>query len=99
MRFIAILILFALSACMPKGQNLEPAVYNNALGSTSKRVLITRGQCKAINGVEVGDIGDGRIHRPGYICKNKRPPMGTIRAESGESIAIEGSVCCGVDMQ
>jgi hypothetical protein len=97
MRFISIFFLFALSACTPKSQSLESAVDQSTIESISKRILITRSQCLALDGVEVGDIGDGRIHRPDYLCENQRPPLGTIRAESGEPIATEGSVCCGAD--
>jgi hypothetical protein len=48
------------------------------------------------NGIIVGDIGDGAIHRDDYICEsNGQRPIGTIVPLEGEPIAIEGEVCCG----
>lgn len=58
------------------------------------RPSLTSAQCQAQGGTVVGDIGDGAIHRPDYVCESGQPPMGTIVAEQGEPIAIEGAVCC-----
>lgn len=62
--------------------------------TTTERPAMTRAECEAGGGTLVGDIGDGAIHRPDYLCESGRPPMGTIRAEGGEPIAVEGEVCC-----
>jgi hypothetical protein len=62
---------------------------------TTQRPLVTSAECQAGGGTIVNDIGDGAIHRPEYRCENGQSPTGTIRAESGEPIAIEGAVCCG----
>jgi hypothetical protein len=61
---------------------------------TNERPLITSTECQGGGGTIVGDIGDGAIHRPDYLCENGQPPTGTIRAEGDEPIAIEGAVCC-----
>ena len=48
------------------------------------------------NGTVVGDIGNGAIFRPDYLCEsNGLPPIGNIRFAPGEPIPIEGAVCCG----
>lgn len=44
----------------------------------------------------MGDIGNGAIHSPDYICDNNGlPPTDVVVADPGEPIAIEGEVCCG----
>lgn len=42
----------------------------------------------------VGDIGDGAVHRPEYVCPSGHPPLGSIVAGAGEPIGVEGAVCC-----
>ena len=57
---------------------------------------ISRQECNDEGGVVIGDIGDGAIFDPGYVCAtNGLPPTGFVVAEEGESVAIEGEVCCG----
>ena len=58
------------------------------------RPLLTAAQCAEMGGSIVGDPGDGRVHRPDYICEGREPPLGTIQFEAAESISIEGAVCC-----
>ncbi len=60
----------------------------------SERPALTAPECEAGGGVVVGDIGDGAIHRPEYRCPSGAPPSGSIRAEGGGPVAVEGSVCC-----
>jgi hypothetical protein len=55
---------------------------------------LTSAQCQAEGGTIVGDIGDGAIHRPDYLCESGQRPIGSIVAEQGEPIAVEGAVCC-----
>ncbi len=56
---------------------------------------LTAATCEAQGGKVVGDIGDGAIHQPGYLCPDSgEPPLGSIVAEPGEPVAIEGAVCC-----
>jgi len=55
---------------------------------------MTAQECEAVGGSVVGDIGDGAIHRPDYLCASGAPPSASIRAAEGQPIAIEGSVCC-----
>ena len=62
------------------------------------RPEVTRDECTGedINGVVVGDIGDGATRRDDYICEsNGQPPLANIVPAEGEPIAIEGEVCCG----
>jgi hypothetical protein len=59
------------------------------------RTTMTAGECDAKGGRVVGDIGDGAIHRPDYLCPDSaKPPLGTIAADPGGPIAVEGAVCC-----
>lgn len=60
------------------------------------RPNITTAECEAQGGEVVGDIGDGAVHRPDYVCPSGAPPIGSIanNAAAGEPVAIEGSVCC-----
>lgn len=58
------------------------------------RPTLTADECRSRGGTVVGDIGDGAVHRPDYRCANGEPPIGTIRAETGEPVAVEGAVCC-----
>ena len=52
-------------------------------------------ECTAKGGTVVGDIGDGAIHRPDYLCPDSgKPPLGPIEPQPGEPVAVEGAVCC-----
>lgn len=44
--------------------------------------------CTAQGGTVVGDIGDGAVHRPDYVCPSGQPPIGSVAQ------GIEGSACC-----
>ncbi len=55
---------------------------------TAERPELTADECEASGGALVGDIGDGAIHRPDYLCPSGQPPTGRV------SLGIEGSVCC-----
>lgn len=56
---------------------------------------MTAAECEAQGGRVVGDIGDGAIHQPGYVCPDSgEPPLGSITPDAGGAIAVEGSVCC-----
>jgi hypothetical protein len=62
---------------------------------TVERPQLTAEACEAEGGTVVGDIGDGAIHRPDYRCSESgEAPIGSIVAEAGGPIAIEGAVCC-----
>lgn len=89
MRLYLILMAVLLSACVEKSSFPESTVSNN-----QQRVNLSRAQCSELGGVEVGDIGDGRIHRANYLCENGKPPLGSIVSINGQPIATEGSVCC-----
>jgi len=57
---------------------------------------ISRQECIDQGGDVVGDIGNGAIFQPDYLCAtNDEAPSDTVVAQDGELIAIEGEVCCG----
>jgi len=58
------------------------------------RPALTAEQCTAQQGTAVGDIGDGAIHRPDYMCPSGKAPLGNISAAPGGPVAVEGEVCC-----
>ena len=60
----------------------------------AERVELTAEACAAAGGTVVGDIGDGAIHRPDYVCESGAKPTGSIRPPEGGPMAVEGSVCC-----
>jgi hypothetical protein len=60
----------------------------------TERPTLTRAECVAKGGQVVGDIGDGAIHSPDYVCESGEPPIGTIQPVQGDPIAVEGEVCC-----
>ncbi|MBL8943874.1 MAG: hypothetical protein JNK45_12040 [Myxococcales bacterium] len=56
---------------------------------------LTASACEAQGGKVVGDIGDGAVHRPEYRCPDSgEAPIGSIVADPGGPVAIEGAVCC-----
>jgi hypothetical protein len=62
----------------------------------TERTSITTADCEAKGGKVVGDIGDGAIHRPDYVCPDTgKPPIGSIAADPAGPTAVEGAVCCG----
>jgi hypothetical protein len=77
----------------PKGETPKPDP--EPAPTDDKRPELTSAECQAKGGTIVGDIGDGAIHKPDYRCENGQPPLGTIKAEGDEPVAVEGSVCCG----
>lgn len=57
---------------------------------------VTRQECLEQGGQIVGDIGDGVIFEPDYVCEsNGQPPVAIVVPAPGEPIANEGEVCCG----
>lgn len=64
------------------------------LTSAPERPSITAEACESSGGTVVGDIGDGAIHKPDYLCPSGAKPSGNISAPEGGPVAVEGSVCC-----
>ena len=56
--------------------------------SETQRPEMSAADCEAKGGTVVGDIGDGKIHRPEFRCPSGSPPIGRI------ALGVEGSVCC-----
>ena len=72
-------------------------VLTGCAGSQSEfaeRKALTQAECEARNGIFVADIGDGAIHRPGYVCPSGKKPIGSIVTPDGEPFGDEGAVCC-----
>jgi len=74
----------------------EPAAEPSPAGTddSATRPQLTAEACESSGGAVVGDIGDGAVHRPDYLCPSGKKPSGAIRAPEGGPIAVEGSVCC-----
>ena len=79
----------------PTNDTAKPEPQPEPTDDTTTRPPLTNVECEAKGGSVVGDIGDGAIHRPEYRCANGQPPIGSIVAEQGEPVAVEGAVCCG----
>ena len=58
---------------------------------------LTRSECvDSLDGIIVGDIGNGAIFQSDYRCdSNGEPPIDIILPGPNEPIATEGEVCCG----
>jgi hypothetical protein len=83
------------TAVAEPGEPGEPTQEEQPAGESVDRPQLTSADCEAQGGTVVGDIGDGAIHRPDYVCPDSgEAPIGSIVAEGGEPIAIEGAVCC-----
>ena len=79
--------VFLLAACLIASVSAQPG-----------GLPITRDECIEKGGEVVGDIGNGAIFDPDYVCENSGlPPTDIVKAGEGEPIAIEGEVCCGGD--
>jgi len=90
MRFHLLLTSAFISAC----NSVSPFKDGYSENDYAKRAELTPEACQALGGDEVGDIGDGKIHRLGYLCADGEPPLGVIKRKMGEHQPIEGSVCC-----
>jgi hypothetical protein len=98
---IRLLVCLSLAGCggaqsepaTPSREEPPPAAQPEP-GTSGARPTITAQDCEAAGGTVVGDIGDGAIHRPEYVCASGVAPTGAIRAPEGEPMAVEGSVCC-----
>lgn len=95
-------LLFLLAACS-KPPSTPPATPADSAGedqpvtddASDERPELTAAECEAQGGTVVGDIGDGAIHQPGYVCPDSgAAPIGSIVADPGGPVAVEGSVCC-----
>ena len=56
---------------------------------------LTRQECTDQGGIIVGDIGNGAIFEPDYLCEDGNPPTDFVVPAPGQPIASEGEVCCG----
>ncbi len=91
--------LLSLSACggtAPPAEEPDPTPAETASptepespdAELAERPTLSAEECAAQGGEVVGDIGDGAIHRPDYVCPSGAPPIGSI------PLGVEGSVCC-----
>jgi hypothetical protein len=68
---------------------------DTAIVNATDRDVYTRQECIDNDGLVVGDIGDGSIFQPDYICESSgEVPLANI-VQTGEALAMEGEVCCG----
>ena len=103
MRISAFALLVVLAACSKKPAEQptttpEPTTDETPPadgGNHEQRPGLSAAQCEEQGGKVVGDIGDGAVHRPDYQCPDSgAAPIGSITAEPGGPVAVEGSVCC-----
>jgi hypothetical protein len=97
------LALAAAAACSKKNPDSEPTTTPEPTteqppaddGNHEERPGLTAATCEAQGGKVIGDIGDGAVNKPDYRCPDSgEPPLGSVVAEPGGPVAIEGSVCC-----
>lgn len=84
----ALAFCILLLGCDKSGE--EPKVPDDGSVET-----LSNDECDERDGIIVGDIGDGAVFEPDYLCSNGQPPIARIVAEEGEPIAADGAVCCG----
>lgn len=66
------------------------------VGNSGPEQTLTASECELAGGAVVGDIGNGAIFKPDYVCdSNGEAPTARIAADGDGPIATEGSVCCG----
>ena len=95
MRFLFILMLFGLTACVSHVSDQASSVSAfPGLGPTPGMPMSVE-ECGEAGGHVIGDIGDGRVRQADFVCDNGEVPLGTITYKDGEPIATEGAVCCG----
>lgn len=99
MKPYALLAMILLCACDKDAATAQPPTAESEglpTGNDATRPEITAADCEADGGSVVGDIGDGAVHQSDYVCEsNGQPPVGTITAEEGGPMGVEGAVCCG----
>ncbi len=93
------LALLLLVACKPSTQPATDSPDDSAglpSGGGGPQATLTASECELAGGTVVGDIGDGAIFEPDYVCESTgEPPTASIAADGDGPVAIEGSVCCG----
>jgi hypothetical protein len=87
-------IAMVLAGCGASQQPPQSPPTGAPVKATPEQKTLTQEQCEAQAGRVVGDIGDGAIHRPDYVCPSGKPPLGHITPPAGGPIPVEGSVCC-----
>jgi hypothetical protein len=103
MRTSLVLALALLAACSKKSPDPQPTTTPEPTteqppaddGNHEERPGLTAAACEAQGGKVIGDIGDGAVNKPDYRCPDSgEPPLGSVIAEPGGPVAIEGRVCC-----
>ena len=54
----------------------------------ASRETWTAEECESQGGEVVGDIGDGAVHRPDFVCPSGEMPLAEV------PLGVEGAVCC-----
>ena len=98
LRKLAFAIALFVAGCGPSQAPQNPPTGDSTSGDpstgTPAGAALSKEECEAKGGAVVGDIGDGAIHRPDYVCASGKPPLGSIAQPPGGPVAIEGAVCC-----
>lgn len=95
MRFILFFLIFTLSACTSTG-NHQPAWNKESPGLGAQHsTQMTAQESLDVDGMVIGDIGNGQVYRSDYRCENGDMSLSLIVPNEGEPIVTEGSVCCG----
>lgn len=95
--------LLLLVACKPTTQPTSEAPSDQPgtseglpVSNDGPEASLTAAECVDGGGSVVGDIGNGAIFEPDYVCEsNGEAPTARIAADGDGPIATEGSVCCG----
>lgn len=95
-KFLACLVIgCTVAACSTNAENrsLDESLKVD-LPQLAQRPELTTQQCQEQGGSVIGDIGDGRIHRPEFTCPSGNKPIASIVYSDNEPISTEGAVCC-----
>ncbi|MEZ4449102.1 MAG: hypothetical protein R3B09_06450 [Nannocystaceae bacterium] len=99
---LGVLLITLITGCANKGSDAppepippgEPSEVPAGVPTDPARPSMTDAECESKGGQIVGDIGDGAIHRPDYVCAGGEKPIGSIAPAGDGPVAVEGSVCC-----
>lgn len=83
-----VMVLFACGGAEEERPAETPPPNELPTAPVAERDSLSAAECEERGGRVVGDIGDGRIHRPDYRCDDGREPIARV------SVGVEGSVCC-----
>ena len=68
--------------------------WGESSGVTTEAAPLTYAACIDQGGVIVGDMGDGAVFEPDYVCPSGDSPIGVLDFEPGMPFPKNGGVCC-----